>query len=102
MATFKSKGFGAPPTIEDASPNLDEPEAFQPPEDEPQAEQGAAHRSPFPRRREPTQPMNFRVPLALFEELRDFTKESEIPMTEIAVAGIRKELAALKKKYGVK
>jgi hypothetical protein len=115
MATFKkSKGLGAPPTMEEASPNLSAPEAAPaaselPPAPpfvaheprEPASTDEAAQQPVFPRRKEPTQTMNLRVPLSLFTELREFMRKSEIPMTEVMVEGARKELAALKKKYGI-
>jgi hypothetical protein len=55
----------------------------------------------FPVRRQASQAVNLRAPLALYEEIRQFSKLSDIPITEIFVEGARRELARLKKLYGV-
>lgn len=45
--------------------------------------------------------MSLKVPKSFYEELRTFKKLSDIDMTEVMIEGGRKELAALKKKYGL-
>ena len=54
----------------------------------------------FPRR-EAKQTVNMRMPKDLYDELRDFWRMTDISMTSVIVEGARKELAALKKKYGL-
>lgn len=51
--------------------------------------------------REATQTMSLKVPKSLYDELRNFMKMTDIPMSEILVEGARKELAHQKKKYGI-
>lgn len=52
-------------------------------------------------RREASQTMSIKVPKALYDELRDFWKRTDIPMTEVLVEGGKRELARLKAKYGI-
>ncbi|HDR9259602.1 TPA: hypothetical protein QDB21_005624 [Burkholderia vietnamiensis] len=51
--------------------------------------------------REASQTMSLKVPKSLYDELRNFAKLTDIPMSEVLVEGARKELASLKKKYGL-
>lgn len=53
------------------------------------------------RRRPPTRPSNVRIPETLHEELRQFMKDTDIPMTEVIIEGTRQRLAELKKLYGL-
>jgi hypothetical protein len=114
MVTFKTKGLGDPPSIEDASENLSAPEtapaasemppapSFRVVDPSEQADTAKPHQGAvLPRRRQPKATMNLRVPLDFYDELRDFTKQTDIPMTEVLVDGARTELARLKKKYGI-
>jgi hypothetical protein len=66
----------------------------------PSAPPEPAQQPMFPRR-EAKQNMNLRMPKSLYDEMRDFMKLTDIPMTEILVEGARNELARLKKKYGI-
>jgi hypothetical protein len=54
----------------------------------------------FPEK-EATQTMSFKVPKTLYEDLRAFKKRTDIDMSDVVVEGARKELAALKKRYGI-
>lgn len=51
--------------------------------------------------REPSQSMHLKVPKALYDDLRNFAKLTDISMTEVMVEGARKELAALRRKHGL-
>lgn len=51
--------------------------------------------------REASQTMSLKCPKSLYDELRDFMKLTDIPMTQVMVDGARKELALLKKKFGI-
>lgn len=53
------------------------------------------------RRAPPTRPANVRIPEALHEELRQFWKDTDIPMSEVIIEGTRQRLAELKKQYGM-
>jgi hypothetical protein len=59
-----------------------------------------AYRPMLPQR-EASQPMSIKVPKVLYDELRDFSKRTDIAMTEVLVEGGRKELARLKAKFGL-
>jgi hypothetical protein len=48
-----------------------------------------------------TQTMSFKVPKDLYEELRAFKKKTYIDMSVIMIEGGRKELAMMKKRYGM-
>jgi hypothetical protein len=48
-----------------------------------------------------TQTMSFKVPKDLYEDLRAFKKKTDIDMSVIMVEGARKELVAMKKRYGI-
>lgn len=48
-----------------------------------------------------TQTMSFKVPKEVYDELRNFAKLTDIPMKDVMVEGARKELALLKKKFGI-
>lgn len=48
-----------------------------------------------------TQTMSFKVPKDVYDELRNFTKMTDIPMKDVMVEGAKKELALLKKKFGI-
>jgi hypothetical protein len=52
-------------------------------------------------RREASQTMSVKVPKGMYDELREFWKDTDITMTEVLVEGGRKELARLKAKYGI-
>lgn len=51
--------------------------------------------------REAMQSMNVKVPKTIYDDLRNFMKLTDIPMSEVIVEGARKELALLKKKHGL-
>jgi hypothetical protein len=53
------------------------------------------------RRAPPTRPANVRIPVDLHEELRQFWKDTDIPMSEVMIEGTRERLAKLKKQYGL-
>jgi hypothetical protein len=53
------------------------------------------------RRKEPPKSFTLNMPFSLYEELKDFKNSTEIPINEILVDGARKELARLKKQYGL-
>lgn len=67
--------------------------------------QEAAGEAPQPRMalpvKEATKTMSLNVPKALYDDLRNFMKMTDITMTDVLVAGGRKELEHLKKKYGL-
>jgi hypothetical protein len=48
-----------------------------------------------------TQTMSLKMPKALYDELRNFKKLTDIDMSVVLVDGARKELARLKKHYGL-
>jgi hypothetical protein len=54
----------------------------------------------FPRR-DAKQTVNLRMPKDLYDEMRDFWRMTDIPMTEVMVAGTRAELARLKKLHKI-
>lgn len=51
-------------------------------------------------KREAWQQMNIKVPKELYDDLRDYMKLTDTPMSHVLIEGGRKELAALKKKHG--
>lgn len=65
----------------------------------------AAGKPPEPRRalpvKEATKTMSLNVPKPLYDDLRNFMKLTDITMTDVLVAGGRKELERLKKHYGI-
>lgn len=65
----------------------------------------AAGDRPQPRRalpvKEATKTMSLNVPKPLYDDLRNFMKLTDITMTDVLVAGGRKELERLKKQYGI-
>ncbi|RKP44703.1 hypothetical protein D7S86_27115 [Pararobbsia silviterrae] len=90
-ATMASEAVAAPKPRERAPKPPVEPQ--NEPQDDP---------LPIPRRRSvATTPFQTRLPVDLHEELRDFWKATDIPMSEVIIAGTRDKLAALKKKYGL-
>lgn len=77
------------------------PGGVPPKADEPAGEpQGTAARPAF-REREATRNMSLNVPKSLYEDLRAYMKLTDTPMTEVLVEGAKKELARLKKQYGI-
>ncbi|HDR9165898.1 TPA: hypothetical protein QDB28_006379 [Burkholderia vietnamiensis] len=51
--------------------------------------------------KEATQTMSLKVPKSLYDDMRDFAKLTDIPMSHVLVEGARAELARLKKRYGL-
>ncbi|MBN3839256.1 hypothetical protein [Burkholderia sp. Ac-20349] len=51
--------------------------------------------------KEATQTMSLKVPKSLYDDMRDFAKLTDIPMSHVLVEGARAELARLKKRYGI-
>jgi hypothetical protein len=57
-------------------------------------------RRPLPVK-EATKTMSLNVPKSFYDDLRNFMKLTDITMTDVLVAGGRKELERLKKHYGI-
>lgn len=51
--------------------------------------------------KEATKTMSLNVPKPFYDDLRNFMKLTDITMTDVLVAGGRKELERLKKQYGI-
>ena len=63
----------------------------------PQIEPVEPAQRPVFREREATQRMTVNVPKALYEELRAYMKLTDVPMSEVLIDGLRRELARLKR-----
>ena len=51
--------------------------------------------------REASQKMSLNVPMKLYEDLRIYSKLTDVAMSEVIIAGTRAELERRKKKYGI-
>ena len=77
-------------------------DVIAPPESQPAAQLEPTQPAPRPvfREREATQRMTVNVPKDLYEELRAYMKLTDVPMSEVLIDGVRRELARLKKQEG--
>lgn len=72
---------------------------------EPEKEEGAItpiqEARPLFRERQAFQKMTVNMPKELYEELRVYMKQTDVPMSDVLVEGARRELARLKSQQGV-